>query len=81
VVKLDYQRFKTVNPVFVGLPIGYGITIANNSRQKAAAIKFLQFLMGPEGQKICTQDHLPTLIPPYCDNINALPDELKPLFK
>lgn len=81
VVNIDYQRFKTVNPVFQGLPIGYGISIANNSQHKAAAIKFIQFLLGPDGQRIFTEDHHPCLTPPYCDNINALPSELKPFFK
>jgi molybdate/tungstate transport system substrate-binding protein len=81
VVKIDYQRFKSVIPVFEGLPIGYGITIANNSQHKTAAIKFLQFVLGQEGQRIFLQEHHPPLIPPYCDNISALPDELKPLFK
>jgi molybdate/tungstate transport system substrate-binding protein len=81
VVNIDYQRFKTVNPVFQGLPIEYGISIANNSQHRAAAIKFIQFLLGPDGQRIFSEDHQPCLVPPYCDNINALPDELKPLFK
>ena len=81
VVKIDYQRFKSVNPVFEGVPIGYGISIANNSQHRAAAIKFIQFILGPEGQRITTLDHLPPLLPPYCDNTNALPEELMPFFK
>ncbi len=81
VVNIDYQRFKTVNPVFQGLPIEYGLSIANNSQHKAAAIKFIQFLLGPDGQRILSEDHQPCLVPPYCDNVNALPEALKPLFK
>ena len=41
VVKLDFRRFKTVEPVFEGVPIGYGLTIANNSKHQQEAIRFL----------------------------------------
>jgi len=81
IVKEDYQRFKTVNPVFEGLPIVYGMTIANNSKNKENAIKFVQFVLGPEGQRIFQDCNQPELIPPECDNIVALPDALKPLFR
>jgi molybdate/tungstate transport system substrate-binding protein len=81
VVKLDFQRFATVTPVFQGLPIVYGMTIANNSKNKEAAIKFIQFVLGPEGRRIFQDCNQPELIPPKCDNISALPDSLKPLFR
>ena len=81
VVKLDFQRFATVTPVFEGLPIIYGMTITNNAKNKDAAIKFIQFVLGPEGQRIFRDCDQPELIPPKCDNISALPDSLKPLFR
>ena len=81
VVKLDFQRFATVTPVFQGLPIIYGMTIANNAKNKDAAIKFIQFVVGPEGRRIFQDCNQPELIPPKCDNISALPDSLKPLFR
>lgn len=81
VVKADYQRFKTVNPVFQGLPIIYGMTIANNSKNPAAAEKFIQFVLSAEGQSIFQNANQTELIPPRCDNINALPASLKPLFR
>jgi molybdate/tungstate transport system substrate-binding protein len=80
VVKLDYQRFATVNPVFQGLPIIYGMTIPDNAKNTAAAIKFIQFVLGPEGQKIFQNCNQPELIPPICDNVSALPGALKTLF-
>ena len=80
VVQTDYQRFATVNPVFEGLPIVYGMTIANNSKNQEAAAKFIQFVLGPEGQRIFNDSHQPELSPPQCDNINALPDSLKSFF-
>jgi molybdate/tungstate transport system substrate-binding protein len=81
VVKLDFQRFATVTPVFQGLPIVYGMTIANNSKNNEAAIKFIQFVLGPDGRRIFQDCNQPELIPPKCDNISALPDSLKPLFR
>ncbi len=81
VVRTDYRRFKTVEPVFEGLPIVYGMTIANNAKNREAAIKFIQFVLGPEGQRIFQACNQPELLPPECDNVSALPDSLKPLFQ
>jgi molybdate/tungstate transport system substrate-binding protein len=79
-VKIDFRRFKSVVPEFEGLPIVYGMTIANNSLRKREAAKFIQFVIGPEGQRIFTENHHPPLNPAECDNASTLPDELKPLF-
>lgn len=79
-VKIDFKRFKSVTPEFEGLPISYGMTITNNSTKKQAAIRFIEFILGPDGQRIFNENHHPPLIPPECDNTDALPDELKPLF-
>jgi len=81
VVKLDFRRFKTVEPVFQGLPIAYGLTIPNNSSHKPEAARYLQFLLGPDGQRIFNECSHPELNPPACDNVNSLPDSLKPLFR
>jgi len=81
VVKLDYHRFKTVTPVFKGLPIVYGMTIANNAKNKDAAVKFIQFVLGPEGRRIFEECNQPELVPPQCDNTNSLPGPLKALFQ
>jgi molybdate/tungstate transport system substrate-binding protein len=80
VVKLDFRRFKTVDPVFAGLPITYGMTIANNSKNQDAAVRFIQFVLGPDGQRIFADCHQPELIPPRCDNVSALPALLKTFF-
>jgi len=80
-VKIDFRRFKSVTPEFEGVPIAYGITVAANSRQTAAASRFIQFLLGPEGQRIFNENHHPPLLPPECDNIATLPDELKTFFR
>jgi molybdate/tungstate transport system substrate-binding protein len=80
VVKLDYKRFKTVDPVFQGLPIVYGVTIANNSKNKEAAARFINFVLSPEGQRIFQSCNQPELVPPECDNIQALPQSLRQFF-
>ena len=80
IVQMDYQRFATVNPIFEGLPIIYGMTIPNNAQNTTAAIKFIQFVLGTEGQKIFQNCNQPELIPPICDNVSALPGALKTLF-
>jgi molybdate/tungstate transport system substrate-binding protein len=79
-VELDFHRFKSVTPEFIGVPISYGITIANNSEHKKEAARFIQFVLGPDGQRIFNENYHPPLIPPECDNVSALPDELKSFF-
>jgi molybdate/tungstate transport system substrate-binding protein len=81
VVKLDFRRFQTVDPVFAGVPIGYGLTIANNSKHQPEAVRFLQFILGTDGQGIFNECNHPELIPPECDSPAALPDVLKSLFR
>jgi molybdate/tungstate transport system substrate-binding protein len=80
-VKLDFRRFKSVEPVFAGVPIGYGLTIPNNSKHKEEAIEFVKFVLGPDGQRIFNECNHPELVPPECDNVDGLPDSLKPLFR
>jgi ABC-type Fe3+ transport system substrate-binding protein len=56
------------------------MTIPNNAQNTDAAIKFIQFVLGPKGQKIFQNCNQPELIPPICDNVSALPNALKTLF-
>jgi molybdate/tungstate transport system substrate-binding protein len=79
-VKIDFRRFKSVVPEFDGLPIAYGLTIAANSDKKEAAARFIEFILGPDGQRIFKENHHPPLIPPECDNTGALPERLKSFF-
>jgi molybdate/tungstate transport system substrate-binding protein len=79
-VQLDFRRFKSVTPEFEGLPIVYGMTIPNNSTNREAAVKFVQFVLGPEGRRIFNDASHPPLVPPSCDNARALPNGLKSLF-
>jgi molybdate/tungstate transport system substrate-binding protein len=79
-VDMDYQRFATVNPVFGGTPIIYGMTIPNNAQNPSDAVKFIQFVLGTKGQEIFKNCSQPEMVPPICDNVSALPNALKTLF-
>lgn len=77
-VKLDFQRFASVEPVFVGEPIRYGVTIPSNAREPEAAALLLAFLLGPEGQRIMAENHQPVIAPALTDDLGALPEIVRP---
>jgi molybdate/tungstate transport system substrate-binding protein len=78
-VKLDYQRFASVQPEFTGEPIGYGATIPADAPNPEAAADFVAFLAGPEGRRILASYDHPTFDPPRSDNPAGLPAQLKAL--
>jgi molybdate/tungstate transport system substrate-binding protein len=78
-VNLDFQRFATVKPVFKGGVIGYGITIPSNAPNAAEARDFIAYLLGPEGQKIMSDNFHPMIDPPRASNYDAIPKELQSL--
>jgi molybdate/tungstate transport system substrate-binding protein len=78
-VKLDFQRFASVKPEFVGEPIRYGATIPSNARHPQEAVRLLAFLLGPEGQRIMAENYQPMIVPALTDNYDALPEPLKAL--
>ena len=80
-VKLDFRRFKSIEPVFYGQPIIYGLTIPRNAPHRAEAIKFISYLLGKDGVRIFDTNYHPMLAVPVVDNRNNLPDELKVFFK
>lgn len=78
-VRLDFQRFASVRPDFIGDVIRYAVTIPNNAPQHAEAIRFTAFLLGPEGQAIMARYQQPLISPLRADNIAAVPAALQPL--
>jgi molybdate/tungstate transport system substrate-binding protein len=76
-VKLDYQRFASVNPEFQGKPIVYGVTIPANAPHPDMAVEFIEFLLSPEGQEILTNNEHPPLIPPKADRPDRVPERLR----
>ncbi|MFZ3070936.1 MAG: tungstate ABC transporter substrate-binding protein WtpA [Anaerolineaceae bacterium] len=76
-VQMDFQRFASVNPVFQGEQIKYGITIPTNAPHPDEAALFIQFLYSPEGQAIMQKDSHPLLIPISVDQPANLPEALR----
>jgi len=78
-VSLDFHRFASVQPVFKGEQIAYGITIPTNAPNPQAAALFVAFLLGPDGRQIMNADHHPMLDPVVADGYARLPPELQKL--
>jgi molybdate/tungstate transport system substrate-binding protein len=76
-VTIDFRRFKTVTPVFDGEPIIYGATIPASAPHPEEAIELLRFLIGPDGQRIMSENHHPPIVPARTDNFSALPVRLR----
>jgi molybdate/tungstate transport system substrate-binding protein len=72
-VKLDFQRFSSVKPVFRGEPIGYGITIPTNAPEPELAERYLAFLLSPEGRAVMEAAHHPLLDPVECHRPAQVP--------
>jgi molybdate/tungstate transport system substrate-binding protein len=78
-VKLDFQRFASVEPTFAGEFIGYGVTIPANAPHPDLAAEFVAFLLGPEGERILKEHHHPLLQPPRADGYENVPDPVREL--
>ncbi len=74
-VRIEYQRFASLIPDFVCQEILYGVTIPENSPHSEAALDYVKFLLGPEGQRIFAEQYQPfrSLV---ADNPEHVPDEL-----
>ena len=78
-VKLDFQRCASVQPIFRGEPIGYGVTIPSNAPHAQAAERYLAFLLGPQGREIMQANFQPLFDPLIADGYEALPAALQAL--
>lgn len=78
-VKLDFQRFASVKPEFIGDPIQYGATIPSNAWAPGASELLLAFLLGPEGQRIMAENYQPMMVPALADNFDDIPASIKAL--
>ncbi len=76
-VKMDFQRFASVKPVFKGEQVGYGITIPSNAPHPELAAEFIAFLLGAEGRKIMLENFNPVLETPLCDQAEHIPSILR----
>lgn len=55
------------------------MTIPSNAPHLEMATEFAGFLMGPEGQSILYDNYQPSIVPAETDDLDGLPDALKPL--
>lgn len=76
-VKLDFQRFSSVKPVFRGEPIGYGITIPSNAPEPELAQRYVDFILSPAGREVMESAYHPLLPTIECDQ----PDQIPPLLR
>lgn len=58
-VRMDFQRFSTVEPHFIAEPIEYAITIPDSSPNPETAELFIQFLLSEEGKAIMSKNYHP----------------------
>lgn len=65
----------------IGKPMVYGVTIPNNTPNRKGAEAFVKFLVGPEGQKIMENNGQPAINPGIVNNIDVVPESIKPLVK
>jgi molybdate/tungstate transport system substrate-binding protein len=77
VVKMDFQRFASINPEFHGEPIQYALTIPSNSPHPEVAMEFVEFLLGADGQAVFLESYQPTLALPEADNLANVPARLR----
>ncbi|MDY6966284.1 MAG: tungstate ABC transporter substrate-binding protein WtpA [Halobacteriota archaeon] len=76
-VKVELATGNTIS----GKPIVYGITIPTNVENEDMAIEFVKIIVSEEGQEIFTKLGQPPIVPAIVDNIDKLPEELKPFLE
>ena len=76
-VRMDFQRFSTVEPHFIAEPIEYAITIPDSSPNPEAAELFIQFLLGEEGKAIMSKHYHPLLESFPANGFNNMPPALQ----
>jgi molybdate/tungstate transport system substrate-binding protein len=77
----DYAKsvVQTKNGALAAKPIVYALTIPLNAPHREAAIAFVEFILGPEGQKISAGNGFKTLAPAYVVHRDKMPAPLAAL--
>ena len=70
---------QTANGTLTGTPIVYAVTLPNNAAHPDWALKYLQFLLGAEGQNAMKSNGFGTLAPAYANDVAKVPADLKSL--
>jgi molybdate/tungstate transport system substrate-binding protein len=76
-VNLDFRRFATVKPQFLGERIGYGVTIPSGAPHPEAAALFIEFLLSEEGRELMEADHHPMFETFLADGYENMPVSLQ----
>jgi molybdate/tungstate transport system substrate-binding protein len=71
---------QTVNGTLTGAPIVYAVTIPNNAAHLNWAVKYLQFLLGPDGQSGMKSNGFGSLSPAYANDMTQVPADLKSIL-
>jgi molybdate/tungstate transport system substrate-binding protein len=71
---------QTANGSLTARPIVYAVTVPDNSTNPGWALKYLQFLLGAEGQNIMKSNGFGSLAPAYANDISKIPADLKSLL-
>ena len=79
IVKIDFRRFASVEPVFQGERISYGITIPTNAPHSEEAQLFVEFLLSEEGRAIMEAYHHPMFDPVLANQPENLPESMQGL--
>lgn len=79
-VRLDFRRFSSLIPDFVGTRITYALTIPKNAPHPEEAARLAEFLLGPDGRQVFAQCWQPLLPAPECDRVENLPAIIRALF-
>jgi len=71
----------TKNGTLTGAPIVYAITVPDNAANRAWALKYVAFLLGPDGQQIMAKNGFGVVVPGYANDPAKTPKELKDLVR
>jgi ABC-type Fe3+ transport system substrate-binding protein len=59
----------------------YGITLSKLAENPEWGIRFIEFLLSKQGQKVMEGNGQPEIIPPRVDFYERLPERIKGFFK
>ena len=76
-VKLDFQRFAKIKPVFYGEPISYALTIPSSAIHSEEALLFIEFLLGPQGQAVMAANQHPLSLQYSANGYDNMPVSLQ----
>ena len=79
-----YKRVKillTTGKNQAGKPIVYGVTVPTNAPNTELGAEFIRYMIADSGQKIFEDMGQPPVVPAITDNVEGVPDILKPYVK